>query len=190
MIIVKIIPFFISGGLVSSDVVSNAVSGIIIAAMVLLSGGTALFIYYFRIFYYDSPEFRIFYLLHFLLHSNVTLPEALSQCIMSMAGTKYGRILLAIKKDITSGISFSAAFSKMKYFPPYVLGWISVAGLHGSISEICGNIRDHYRQKDDKVREVAARLIEPAVIILTGSYVLIIMVTVILPIITFTGGIL
>ena len=51
MIIIKIIPFFISGGFVSNDVVSNAIIGITIAGLVLLSGGAALFISYFKIFY-------------------------------------------------------------------------------------------------------------------------------------------
>ena len=190
MIIVKVIPLFISGGLVSDDVVSNAIAGICIAAFVLLSGGSGLFIYYFRIFYHDSPEFKIFYILDLLLRSNVTLTEALSQCVVSMAATKYGAILLQIKKDIASGISFSEAFAKIKNFSPYIIGWLSVANAHGNISEACQSIRDHYEQKDNKVRELAVKLIEPAVIMLTGVYVLIIMVTVILPILTFAGGIL
>ena len=190
MMVIKVIPFFISGGLVSNDVLSDAIAGISIAGIFLISGGTTLFIFYFRIFYLDSPEFRIFYLLDFLLCGNVTLPEALSQCIMSMAGTKYGRALIKIKKDIASGIAFSVAFSKIKYFPSYVVGWISIAHMHGNIIEACGNIKDYFAQKDDKVRARAAKLIEPAVIVLTGIYILIIMITVILPILTSIGGII
>ena len=190
MIIFKVIPFFISGGLVSGDVISNAKAGIAIAFLVLISGGAVLFVFYYRIFYRDSPEFKIFYLLDFLLSSDVTLPEALAQCVMSMANTKYGNALVRIKNDIASGIPFSTAFSRIRYFPLYVLEWLSVANMHGNIYESCGNIRDHYAQKDDRARETAAKLIEPAVIVLTGIYILIIMVTVLLPILTYAGGII
>jgi type II secretory pathway component PulF len=107
---------------------------------------------------------------------------------MSMAHTKYGNALIAIKKNITSGIPFHTAFAKITHFSPYVLGWLSVANTHGSINDICGNIRDHYALKDDKIREIATKLIEPAVIVLTGIYIFIIMVTVILPILTYAGG--
>ena len=187
-IIVKGMPFFISGGLVSAGVISDAKTGIAIAGMVLLSGGGVLFTVYFRLFGNDSPAFRIFYLLDFLLRSNVTLPEALSHCVTSLVPTKYGRALVSIKKDIASGISFSQAFAKIRFFPPYVTGWLSVANTNGNAGEICGNIKNYYGRKDDKARETAAKLIEPAVIVLTGLYVLIIMLTVILPILTYAGG--
>ena len=187
-LIVKGMPLLISEGFLSTGVVRDAKIGIGIAALVLLSGGSALFVVYFRIFYNDSAEFRIFYLLDFLLKSNVTIPEALSHCVMSMGETKFRKALIEIKKDIALGVRFSSAFGKIKYFPPYVRGWLSVADTHGSLSEISGNIRDYFEQRDNKIREIASRLIEPAVIVLTGSYVLIIMITVVLPILTYTGG--
>jgi type II secretory pathway component PulF len=187
-IVVKVMPLFIAEGFLSTGVASDAKAGIGIAALVLLSGGGALFFVYFKIFCDDSPEFRIFYLLNFLLQSNVTLPDALSHCIVSMSGTKFCEALIAIKKDIASGISFSSAFAKTRSFSPYVRGWLSVADTNGSLGEISGSIVDYFGRRDNKSREIAAKLIEPAVIALTGSYVLIIMITVILPILTFTGG--
>ena len=181
-------PLLISDGFISPDVAHDAKYGIGIAALVLLSGGGLLFAVYFRLFYRDSPEFRIFYLLDFLLRSNVTLPEALSHCVVSIDGTKFSKALIAVKKDIAQGVSFSSAFGKIKYFSPYVRGWLSVAAARGDLREIAGSIRDYFDRRDRKTRETASRLMEPAVIVLTGSYVLIIMVTVVLPILTFTGG--
>ena len=190
VIIVKGMPLFISGGLESAVVVSDAKAGICIAGLTLLLGGGTLFAVYFRIFNNDSCEFRIFYLLDFLLRSNVPLPEALSHCVTSMAGSKYGKALVSIKKETASGVAFPEAFARIRRFPPYVTGWLSVAGLNGGTGEICGNIKNYYGRRDDKLRAAASRLIEPFVILLTGVYVLIIMLTAILPILTYTGGIL
>ena len=190
IIIAKGIPFFVSGGLLSKDVISDAIFGTCMGGAVLLLGGGALFICYFKIFYNDSPEFKIFYLLNFLLQSNVNLPEALSHCILGLKQTKYGKSLVIIKKDIAAGLPFSTAFAKVKYFSPYVLGWLSIASSRGNISEICGNIRDYYADKDNKMRKIAEKLIEPMTIVLIGFYLLIVMATVVLPILTFTGGFL
>jgi type II secretory pathway component PulF len=115
-LVVKGMPLLIAEGFLSPGVVRDAKTGIGIAALVLLSGGGALFIVYFKIFCEDSPEFRIFYLLDFLLRSNVALPEALSHCVVSMGGTKFSRALVALKKDIAQGVSFSSAFGKIKQF--------------------------------------------------------------------------
>jgi type II secretory pathway component PulF len=89
-----------------------------------------------------------------------------------------------------SGVTFSEAFAKTRCFSPYVLGWLSIADINGNLNEISGSIRDYYFRKESKTREAAAKLIEPAVIILVGFYVLIIMATVILPILSYSGGIL
>jgi len=189
-LIVKGMPFFISGGFLSGEILTNAVNGIITAGLVLLLGGAALFLTYYRIFYFDSPEYRIFYMLDLLLKSNVPVLDAIAQCITDMSGTKYGISLVAIKKDITSGISFSQAFSKLPNLSPYITGWLAVANMHGNVSEVCGNIKEFYAYKNNRRREVLTRLIEPAVIVLTGFYLLILILTVVLPILTYAGGVL
>jgi type IV pilus assembly protein PilC len=189
-IITKGLPLFIEGGLLSSDVQNDAITGIMMAGIVLLTGGGSLFIVYYRIFYHDSAKYLIFYILEFLLKSNITLPQALSYCIISIKNTKYKKALLMVKKDIVSGVSFSTAFTKIRYFSNYVTGWLSVADINGNITEICGNIKAYYEQEDTKKRAVAARLMEPMIIVLTGIYILIIMLTVVLPILTYAGGFL
>ena len=189
-IFVKVMPFFVSGGLLSADVVKDANGGAAAAGLVLLLGGGALLISYFNIFKNDSPESRIFYLLDFQMKNNVPLLDALSQCVMNLGHTRYGGALVRIKKDVASGVSFSAAFAGTCCFPAYVLGWLSVADMNGCLIEVCGSIKDFYFQKDKRKRETAAKLIEPAVIILIGLYVLILMVTVILPMLSYTGGVL
>jgi type II secretory pathway component PulF len=190
IIIAKGFPLFVERDLLSPNVLSDATAGIVMAGIVLLTGGSFLFIIYYRIFYHDSPEYTIFYILDFMLRSNFTLPQTLSYCIMSMKNTKYGKSLVMVKKDIASGVPFSVAFERIRCFTSYVSGWLSVADANGNIIEICGNIKAYYEQKDTKRRTVAAKLIEPAIIVLTGVYILIIMLTVVLPILTYAGAIL
>jgi type IV pilus assembly protein PilC len=189
-IMAKGLPMFMESGLLREDILRDAASGILFAGAVLLSGGGLLFIVYYRIFYTDSPEYSIFHILDFLLKSSITLTDALSYCILSVKNPKYAKALVMIKKEIAFGVPFSAAFENAKLFPPYVSGWLAVADKNGSIAEICGNISGYYAQKDARLRNVAAKLTEPAIIVLVGIYILVIMLSVVLPMLTYAGGIL
>ena len=189
-IIFKGLPLFISGSMLSAAEAPDMIFSIIMAGLVLFCGAALLFSVYFRIFNNDSPEFKIFYLLDLLLSNNITLLDALSYCIVTFGKTKYGHNLIAVKKEISAGISFPTAFSKVKNLSPYVHGWLSIADRNGNLTEICSYIKDHYADKDKQKRDFATKLIEPMIIVLTGLYLLIIMVNVILPLLTSIGGIL
>ncbi|MCL2243645.1 MAG: type II secretion system F family protein [Treponema sp.] len=190
MLIFKGMPLFIAGGILLEETITETVFGIITAGIVLLSGGIALFTAYFRIFYYDSYGFRIFYMMDFLLKNNITMIDALDQCIANIKNRKYSLNLKAIKREIVNGIPFSDAFGKLMKLPPYIKTWLSVADINGNAGEVCLNIKNYYEREDSKKREVFTRLIEPSVIILTGSYLLILILTVIIPILTLTGGLI
>jgi len=184
------LPFFIEGGLLSSEVINDAIYGIILAGTILLLGGGFLFYLYYRIFYINSPEYTVFYILEFMLRSNITLQQALSYCLINVNDAKYKKELVMIRNDVISGVSLSIAFKKSKVFSGYISGWLSIADTNGNIIDICKNIKMFYENRDYKKRETAARLIEPVIILLTGFYILILILTVVLPMLTYAGGIL
>ena len=189
-LVTKGLPVFIEAGFLTSDVLSDSVTGIVFAGIILLAGGAILFYFYYRIFYFDLPEYTIFYILDFLLRSNIPLSQALSYCILSVNNSKYARAIVMIKNEVISGIPFSAAFEHTGIFSGFVTGWLAVADSNGNLTEICENIKDYYEQKDKKQRLAMSKFMEPAIIILTGIYIFIIMITVVLPVLTYAGGIL
>jgi type II secretory pathway component PulF len=190
VIIVKGIPLFTQAGFLSGPVLENAVAGCVFAGVFLLTCGAVLLLVYYRIFGGDSAEYRIFHLLAFLLRNNITLPEALSQSIAAMAGTKQQKALARIKKDITEGLRVSHAFSRSTLVSPYITGWLTVADESGDLAGACGTIAEFFHQRDNRIRERAAKFVEPAAIIITGSYLLILILAVIIPILTHAGGLL
>ncbi len=189
-IIVKGIPLFVKAGMISDASLGHALTGILIAGIFLfLSAGFMFFILY-TIFAKDSPEFRIFYLLSFLLQNNIPMTEALSQCIVSLGESKHGKSLLLIKKDITAGVRFPEAFAKNGKYSSYITGWLTIADNDGDIAGAFKNISDFFQKRDARVRDLASKGIEPVFIIVTGIYLLILLQTVIMPILTRAGGIL
>ncbi|MDR0601197.1 MAG: type II secretion system F family protein [Treponema sp.] len=188
VLVAKGIPLFVRAGMLSGAFLDTAFWGIVFAGVFLFVSEGLLLCIYFRIFGRDSPEYRIFYLLSLLLENHITLGDALTQCIVTVGETKYGRALLAVKNDVASGVRFSRAFAKSALFSPYVSGWLSIADANGNIGEACRNIALYFEKRDERVRNVAARCMEPAVIIITGIYLLILVQTVILPVLTHAGG--
>jgi type II secretory pathway component PulF len=190
LLVYKGMPLFIQAGMLSGAFLETAILGIISAGVFLFVAGSLLLFVYFRIFGKDSSEYQIFYLLSLLLESHIPLSDALTRCIASMGETKYGKALVTIKNDIVSGVRFSQAFSRSSLFSSYISGWLSVADANGNIYEACRNIAAYFQQRDERTRNIAAKCIEPAVIIITGIYLLILVQTVILPILTHAGGVL
>jgi type IV pilus assembly protein PilC len=187
-LLVKGIPLFVRAGMLSGAFLDTAFFGIVFAGVFLFIAGGVLFFIYFRLFGSDSPEYRVFYLLSLLLENHIPLGEALTQCVINMGETRYGRALAAIKNDIVSGVRFSLAFSKSALFSSYISGWLSVADANGDIHGACRNIALFFQQRDERIRNMAGKCIEPAVIIITGVYLLILVQTVILPVLTHAGG--
>lgn len=190
VILLKGLPLFQQAGFLSDMVLESARAGVVYAGVFLFASGGVLLTVYFRIFGKDSEEFRIFYLLSFLLGSNISFRDALSHCILSMGESKYGRALAAVRKDISGGVRIAEAFARSGIFSSYVTGWLLIADENGNIAETSRNISDYYNGKDERLRNTAARFIEPAVIIITGIYLLILMQTIILPVLTRAGGLL
>jgi type II secretory pathway component PulF len=190
VIIVKGIPVFADAGFLSGAVPGNAVSGVIFAGVFLLASGTLLLLVCCRIFGEDSVEYRIFYLIAFLLQNNISLPDALSQGIIAMEGTKQGKALAGVKKDIVAGVRVSRAFSRSGIVSPYITGWLTAADGSGDLAASCKTISEFFRRRDNRKRERAAKFIEPAAIVITGLYLLILILTVIIPILTHAGALL
>jgi type IV pilus assembly protein PilC len=190
VIIFKGIPLFASAGFLSENVIKTAARGIIFAGIFLLLSAVCMMYLFYRIFWKDSPQFKIFYLLSFLLRGNIPLLDALSQCISSFGESKEGRALLAVKNEITRGIAFHKAFMKSSIASPHISGWLSIANENGDLDGACHKIAAYFSNKDTQRREIAARFVEPAVIILTGIYLLILVQLIILPVLTHAGGIL
>jgi type II secretory pathway component PulF len=186
----KGIPLFEASGFIPGAMLAGAVRGIVWAGVFLLLCGSILFAVYFHIFGRDSPEYRIFSLISLLLQGNVSLADALSHCISSMERSKYARALVSVKRDLAVGTKLSQAFAQTSLFPSYVTGWLSVADESGSLGNSFINITDHLARQDENKRAVASKCIEPAVIIITGVYLLLLIVNVVMPLLTSIGGML
>jgi type II secretory pathway component PulF len=188
VLLLKGFPFFAEAGMLSKEYMPQAKNSILFAGVFLLVSGTASAFACYKLYAKESAPFRIFYELSFLLDGNISLPDALSSCIMCIGENKWGRALAQVKKDIISGARLAASFEKTGVFPAYITGWLAVGDRNGEIKTVCHNIAEYYMGKDEKRRATTARFLEPLFIVITGVYLLILIQGVIIPVLTRVGG--
>ncbi len=190
-LLVKGIPLFAESGLMSGALVNNAVQGIIIAGLFLLVSGSAFIFAALKFFGSESPITRLFYLLSLLTSHHIPLSDALYYCVGALGQTKEAAALALIRKDIEAGSRVSEAFASQRSLcAPFVQNWLAVADTSGGVAEAFKAIYAYCLSRDDKRRALATRLIEPAAIIITGIYILLLLQAVVLPILTRAGSVL
>jgi type IV pilus assembly protein PilC len=188
ILIYKGIPFFAESGILSGVFLFQAITSVVFAGTFLFTLGIFLSFACYKLFIHESAYFRVFYELSFLLEGDISLPEALTHCIMALGENKWGRALAFIKKDIIAGGRVAAAFESTAVFPAYITGWLNIGDKNGEIKTVCRRIAEYYQIHDERRREIVLRCIEPLFIVITGVYLLILIQGIILPILTRAGG--
>jgi type II secretory pathway component PulF len=186
----KGLPLFAGAGMLPEEYLARAQSSVVFAGVFLLASGAAAAFACYRLIARESPPFRIFYELSFLLAEKVPLPDALTSCIMSMGTTKWGRALARAKRDITAGGHLARAFTDSGVFPAYITGWLAVGDRNGEIETACRHIAEYYRDRDGRRSAAVMRFAEPLFIVITGAYLVMLIQGVILPVLTRAGGLL
>lgn len=82
------------------------------------------------------------------------------------------------------------SFSCQKYFPGYMQKWIEVGEKSANTEQVFSQIRKHFQNKINSLTQRFSSLVEPAVILLLGSIILAVVVTVILPVFNMYGNLL
>lgn len=184
------LPFFRQLGFGSTELYRNAVQGFI-AAGVFLCISVSLFAFFIiNIFKDDSEETRCFYLMSRLLNVHLPLTEAIDECIKAAGTLKMKKALIVIKKDLIGGSSLVQAFRHSRFFPIFVCTWLEISQKQGGGVQVFSLLWDYYRKRDEKKRAIAARFIEPAAIGIAGIYVLLLIQSIILPLLTYSGSVL
>jgi len=188
LLYVKGIPLFIQNGMISESVMDSVFWGLLVAIGFLFLAGIFIVLFFNHVFNGESCEYTIFYSLSFLLRRGISLPDAITQCVSGIMNDKAKRALFAIKRNLCEGVLLSKSFQNTGFFDPFVTGWIGIADDNGNAISIFEKITEYYRQKDDKFRAAIARMIEPCIIVIAGIYLLILTQTIIMPILTYSGG--
>lgn len=184
----KGIPLLIRNGFLDAADRDFALGGIALALLFLLFAGTTAFYFLYRVFLRVSPSYVVFYVLAFMTENGIPIHEALSHCETGVTGARAKAAVRYARRKVGAGTSLSHAFGDTGFFPAFATGWLAVAEGNGNPSAVFRSLCRHFRAQDNRLKEIASRLIEPALIAITGVYISILIETVILPVLTLSGG--
>ena len=117
-----------------------------------------------------------------LNQSGVPILEALEVATNTASNDVIKRAIIYTRERIREGETIHGPMKRTKVFPPLVTNLISVGEEAGNLEEILFKISDYYDDEIDSTIRAMASLIEPMMIVIIGSVVGIIVISLYLPI--------
>lgn len=125
-----------------------------------------------------------------LTAGGVTIEAAITEAESVVTNEAYRTALSDVTSDVIKGIAVSEAFSRHQEFPAYMSRWLMVGERSGKTEQVFAQIRTYFQNDIEKYTSWFMSLIEPALIILVGMLLLILVMTIIVPIFSLYGTIL
>jgi type IV pilus assembly protein PilC len=83
----------------------------------------------------------------------------------------------------------SVAMEKTKIMPPIALRMLAVGETTGALEEMLGEISDYFEEEIDRSLHILTTAIEPAVMIVMGLIIGVIIITMYLPVFKLAGAV-
>lgn len=118
-----------------------------------------------------------------LLGSGVSLTKAISITSDVVGNNQYKKILTDALEDVRTGIPFSDAMAKNpRLIPPTMVQMIRIGEETAEVGKLLGNVAKFYQREINATIDTLVGMIEPAMIVLLGLGVGLLLVSVLLPI--------
>ena len=117
-----------------------------------------------------------------LLQNGVPIIESLDGVSEVMGNEILRRETERMRSEVVDGSTLSKAMSKAKYFPEFVTNMIAVGEEGGQLEKSLSKVADSYERESDKTVKLMTSLLEPIMILIMGSIVGFIVISMLLPI--------
>lgn len=138
--------------------------------------------------YYETLNFS--FAMETLTSGGVTVDTAITEAMSVVTNEAYRQALSDVNKRIVKGESLSSAFSMHNEFPSYLTKWMLVGERSGNTEQVFSQIRNYFQNEIDLFTSKFMTLIEPTLIVLIGVFLLILVLTIIVPVFSLYGSIL
>jgi type IV pilus assembly protein PilC len=117
-----------------------------------------------------------------VLGSGIPIVEALRMSVGTLNNKVLERGLLTAVIRVEEGSKLSSALESIKLMPPLALRMLSVGESTGSIEEMLADISDYFEEEIERNLQVLTTAIEPAIMIVMGVVIGVIIIAMYLPI--------
>ncbi|HEY6874433.1 MAG TPA: type II secretion system F family protein [Geobacteraceae bacterium] len=122
-----------------------------------------------------------------VLGSGIPIVESLKMSVGTLNNKVLERKLLDAVGRVEEGTSLSVALENVKLMPPLAIRMLGVGETTGSLEEMLGEISEYFESEIDEHLHILTTAIEPAIMIVMGLVVGVIIITMYLPIFKIAG---
>jgi type IV pilus assembly protein PilC len=122
-----------------------------------------------------------------VLGSGIPIVESLKMSVGTLNNQVLERRLLEAVVRVEEGTMLSVAMEKTKIMPPIALRMLSVGETTGALEEMLGEISDYFEEEIDRNLHILTTAVEPAIMIVMGVIIGVIIITMYLPVFKIAG---
>ncbi len=123
-----------------------------------------------------------------LIQGGLPILQALQVTADVVGNVVYKKIIEEAKENVRTGGTISSCFENHGEIPPMVTQMIATGEQTGSVDEILKKLSSFYTKEVDATVATLAQLIEPALILVLGVGVALLVSSILIPIYTIAGG--
>ncbi|RII27043.1 MAG: type II secretion system F family protein [Geobacter sp.] len=117
-----------------------------------------------------------------ILGSGIPIVEALKMAVGTLNNKVLERKLLQAVARVEEGTTLVKALEGVKLMPPLALRMLGVGETTGALEEMLADISDYFEEEIDRQLHILTTAIEPAILVVTGLIIGVIIITLYLPI--------
>ncbi|MFA5187269.1 MAG: type II secretion system F family protein [Patescibacteria group bacterium] len=125
---------------------------------------------------------RFGHILAALYQSGLSMPRSLEVVANVIDNAAFAREVLQIRDRIQKGSTLSEAISHQKFFPPIMVETTSVGEKAGALGEMLNTVAEHYDTEVNHLIKNLTTMLEPIMLVLIFSMVLVLALAIFLPI--------
>ncbi len=124
--------------------------------------------------------------LSLLLSSGIPLTEALDMVANNMSNIYFKEAVQKVRTQVSEGWQLNTALQETRLFPPLVYNLVGIGEETGDLQDMLAKTADYYDEEVEQATQSLLSMMEPAVILIMGVFVVIIVLSIFLPMLNMT----
>lgn len=117
-----------------------------------------------------------------LLGASIPVLQAIRIAILTLENVIFRRALEKVEKSVIDGASLAKSIESSRYFPPFMVNMVAVGEKGGNLENALLEVAHSYEREVRKMIKIVTSLLEPAIILVMGLIVGVIVFGMLLPI--------
>jgi type II secretory pathway component PulF len=124
---------------------------------------------------------RMFRLLGTMLQTGVPLLECIRLCRGAIGSQAFRELFAKLESEVLEGRGIQQAIAAAPFLPDGVAQMVATAERSGRLASVLVTVGEFYEDEGERRLRDIARLLEPAIIVLMGAVVAVVVLSVVLP---------